>query len=68
MKQSKKLGILYEQSKAPIKYIAVLSGGYIYMFLDKKDLQYTTYYYVRNSKVTQIKEDDVTKKPFSLFI
>lgn len=33
------------------KFIGVLSGGYIYFYKDKKDIEYSTYYYVRNSKL-----------------
>lgn len=38
------------------------------MFVDKKDIQYSTYYYVRNSKLSQMKQDDISKKPFSLIV
>ena len=39
MKEAKKIGILYEQSqdKDAKKYIAVLSGSYLYFYENKKD-------------------------------
>lgn len=46
----------------------MLSGGYLYLYNDKKDIQYTTYYYVRNSKTSIEKEEDIAKKPFSLVV
>ena len=33
------------------KYIAVLSGNYIYLYADKKDLIYESFVYVKNSKL-----------------
>ena len=69
MKHTKKIGMIYEQSSSEIKkYIGVLSEGYLYLYQDKKDNQYTTYYYVRNSKMKIQKEVDISKKPFSLII
>lgn len=40
MKNAKKIGILYEQAKDndAKKYIAVLSGNFIYLYADKKDV------------------------------
>lgn len=49
MKGAKKIGILWEQSKDLEKYIAVLSGGYLYLYKDKKDVHYSKYYYVKNA-------------------
>lgn len=68
MKGSRKIGIIYEQSKAPIKYIAVLTGSYLYLYQDKKDVQYKTYFYIKNSKYETIEETDPIKKPLSLVI
>ena len=51
MKSAKKIGIIYYQKGAenPKKYIGVLSGGYVYLYSDKKDIHYAEYYYVKNS-------------------
>lgn len=68
MKGSKKIGIVYEQSKDPIKYIAVLSGSYLYLYLDKKDVQYKNYFYIKNSKYETVPEKEPTKKPLSLVV
>ena len=70
MKQAKKIGIIFDQStKQPKKYIGVLSAGYLYLYNDKKDVQYSTYFYVRNSKISIEKEEiDIAKRPFSLVV
>jgi hypothetical protein len=68
MKESKKIGVIYEQTREPKKFIAVLSGSYLYLYIDKKDLQYTTYYYIKNAKMTKVAEKDITKKPLALVV
>lgn len=41
MKEAKKIGIIYQQSKQLKKYIAVLNGNYLYLYKDKKDIEYS---------------------------
>ena len=43
MKEATKIGIVYEQDKDKDakKYIAVLSGSYLYLYENKKDNEYT---------------------------
>lgn len=68
MKEAKKIGILYEQSKDndAKKYIAVLSGSYLYFYENKRDNEYCQYYYVKNAKFNIIKETLPTQKQFAL--
>ena len=67
MKSAKKIGIVYRQkgSENPQKYIAVLSGGYIYFYSDKKDIYYAEYYYVKNSIVEVVEETLPSQKQFA---
>jgi hypothetical protein len=68
MKESKKVGVIYEQSKNPVKYTGVISGSYLYCYTHRKDLKYATYYYLKNVKIATAKEDNITKKPFAITI
>lgn len=67
MSTAKKLGILYQQkgTEDPKKFIAVLSGGYIYLYADKKDIHYAEYYYVKNSVFRIETETLPHQKPYS---
>ena len=39
MKEAVKIGIVYEQTaRESVKYIGVLTGSYLYLYKDKKDL------------------------------
>ncbi len=33
------------------RYVGFLSNNYLYLFIDKKDIEYAHYYYVKNSDV-----------------
>ena len=70
MKQAKKIGIIYEQTKSSEakKFIGVLSGGYIYLYENKKDVDYNQYYYVKNAKLTRQYETIHPHKEFSVAI
>lgn len=35
------------------RYIAVLSGNYIYLYANKNDLSYDSFVYIKNSKVIE---------------
>lgn len=67
MKQAKKIGIIYRQkgNENPIKYIAVLSGSYIYFYSDKKDIYYAEYYYVKNSSLEIVEQTLPSQKQFA---
>ncbi len=63
MKDAKKIGIVYEQSKSPVKkYIGVLAGSYLYLYSDKRDVEYTAYYYLKNCDITYNNETSPDKK------
>ncbi len=36
------------------KYIGVLADNYLYLYKDKKDLDYVNYFYIRNSDITML--------------
>ncbi len=58
MKNATKIGFLYIEdnnvTKTWKRYIAVLSDNYIYLYNDKKDINYVAYYYIRNSNLKRI--------------
>ena len=66
MKGAKKIGEVYEQSKEAKKYFAVLNGYFIYLYKDKKDVEYESYYYLKNCEIQRNSEISSEKKPFEV--
>ena len=58
MNKTKKIGFIYIQdstmTKGWNKYIGVLADNYLYLYKDKKDLDYVNYFYIRNSEITML--------------
>lgn len=46
-------------------YIGILSDNYLYLYNDKKDINYVHYYYVRNSDIKIVENPDPKGKEFS---
>lgn len=46
------------------KYVAVMSNNYIYIYLDKKDKMYTSYYYIKGASLESYKVPLDKEKPF----
>jgi hypothetical protein len=67
MANAKKLGFLYLQegiAKNWNRYIAVLSASYLYLYKDKKDVNYAAYYYIKNAAMEVMNKVDPQGKAF----
>jgi hypothetical protein len=55
MKNARKIGFIFLEdnsvTKTWKKYVGVLSDNYLYLYHDKRDINYAVYYYVRNSTI-----------------
>lgn len=60
LKNSTKSGIIYKRGNAIKtwqKYNGVLSGGYLYLFDNSKDLKPSEYVWIRNSVISKMDEN-----------
>jgi hypothetical protein len=46
------------------KYVAIMSNNFIYIYLDKKDLNYAAYYFIKGAKMENYREPKDKEKPF----
>ena len=62
--------VCYEQNKDndAKKYIAILSGGYIYFYENKKDIEYCSYYYVKNAKFEILHDTLPSQKQYAMIV
>lgn len=59
---------MYEQSNKLDKYIGVLNQPFLYLYKDKKDLEYKDYYYLKDCEICYNKDCETFQKPFSVTI
>lgn len=55
LESSEKKGFIHKRnphSQFWTKYIAVLSGNYIYLYANKTDISYDSFVYIKNAKIT----------------
>lgn len=68
MENSEKKGIIYKRnphSQFWNKYIAVLSGNYLYMYANKNDASYDSFIYIKNIKLTD-EPKEISGRDFSV--
>lgn len=72
LRNAKKIGFIYIEdnvvTKSWRKYIGILSDNYLYLYNDKKDINYVYYFYVRNSNIKVIQNPDPKAKAFSFHL
>lgn len=72
MKAAKKIGFIYIEenpvTKSWKKYIGVLTDNYVYLYKDKKDVNYSSFYYIRNSAIDIIPKAETKGKNYCFTI